>query len=173
MVVVSAMGVHNVLALVAKAGAALLLMVMLMVAGCGGGSGLPSDVDGLDASIAGPEQGMGPVTSDGGSGDACSGLEVFLTLHDFGSTLEASIQFHNPGPASWQGELNLDYVHTSEPSTRHVVLQNVDAEIGPGSWHILDVLLLTPDVPGVYEFRAFGINGIAVRSFEVDSATRP
>ena len=100
-------------------------------------------------------------------GDACNGLDILLTIHDLGPTLEAEIHFINPNDGPWSGAFNLDFAHYDDPTVRHGVVQNVEATIPPGGWQSLYVLMVRPETPGVYDFRAFGISGQARESFRV------
>jgi hypothetical protein len=103
-----------------------------------------------------------------GNGDECNGLEIYVTLHDMGALMEVEAQFHNPNECRWIGELNVDYAHEDDPSVRHGVVRNLDAEIDPGGWAGLFVLMLKPEAPGVYDFRALGISGKASAPFAID-----
>ena len=104
-------------------------------------------------------------------GDECNGLDVTLIIHDLGPALEAEIHFANPNDGPWSGELNLDFAHHDEPSVRHGVVQNVEATIPPGGWQSLYVLMVRPETPGTYHFRAFGISGQAREFFRVEDGT--
>jgi hypothetical protein len=119
----------------------------------------------LSASPQTPTLKSGPET-----GDECNGLEIYVILHDMGATMEVEAHFHNPNEGQWNGELNVDFAREDAPFVRYGVVQNVDAEIAPGGWASLFVLMVKPGIPGVYDFRALGISGKASESFPISPA---